>query len=49
MASLTDFVTNWMTLAVVHKLAGLVGVSVMGIMCNALAGTFRASPKHALF
>jgi hypothetical protein len=32
-----------------QQLAGLVGISGPEIMVNALAGTFRASPQHALF
>ena len=49
MASLTDLVASRMTLAVMQKLAGLAGISGAGIMFNSMAGTFRASPKHALF
>jgi hypothetical protein len=41
MASLTDLVANWMTLAVMRKLAGLIGISGTEIMFNLLAGTFE--------
>ena len=41
MASLTDLVASWMTLAAMQKLAGLIGISGTEIMFNSLAGTFE--------
>jgi len=40
MATLTDLAATWMTLAVMQKLAGLIGISGTEIMFNSLAGIF---------